>query len=280
VERRRRPAAAGALRARKRFGQHFLEPAWVRKVVAAIAPAADDAFLEIGPGRGALTRPLAEASRLVVAVEVDRDLAAALPSRVPANVRVVTADVLAADLAALARDAAGEGAVRVAGNLPYNISTPILFALLELRRRAPQVRDATLMLQKEVVDRLAASPGGGDYGVLAVLVQRFAHVQRVLTLPPGAFRPAPEVTSAVVRLTFREPRDVPDAPEHFVPLVRALFTRRRKTMANALAAALHEPAATAGARLERLGIDAKRRPETLTLDEFVALAKAVDAPES
>jgi 16S rRNA (adenine1518-N6/adenine1519-N6)-dimethyltransferase len=280
VERRRRSFAAGALRPRKRFGQHFLEPAWVRKVVDAIAPAADDVFLEIGPGRGALTSPLAERSRLVVAVEVDRDLAAALPSRVPANVRVLTGDVLATDLGAVVAEAAGGGPVRVAGNLPYNISTPILFALLDLRARAPQVRDATLMLQKEVVDRLAASPGGGDYGVLAVLVQRLARVERVLTLPPGAFRPPPEVTSAVVRLTFLDPADVLAVPDRFVSLVRTLFTRRRKTMANSLAAALQESSAAAGARLEGIGIDPKRRPETLSLAEFAAVARAADSPAS
>jgi 16S rRNA (adenine1518-N6/adenine1519-N6)-dimethyltransferase len=261
------------VRPRKRFGQHFLEPAWVRKVVDAIAPGPDDVFLEIGPGRGALTVPLAERAALVVAIEVDRDLAAALPSRVPPNVRVVTGDVLEADLAALVTLAAGAGPARVAGNLPYNISTPILFRLLELHARAPQVCDATLMLQKEVVDRLVSSPGNKDYGVLGVLVQRLARVERVLTLPPGAFRPPPEVTSAVVRLVFRDAADVVPAPGGFVPLVRGLFTRRRKTMANALAAAIHVPTAAAGAILERAGVDRRRRPETLSVAEFAEVAR-------
>jgi 16S rRNA (adenine1518-N6/adenine1519-N6)-dimethyltransferase len=275
VERRRRPARADALRPRKRFGQHFLEPAWVRKVIEAIAPSPDDLFVEIGPGRGALTAPLAARSASVVAVEVDRDLAAALPSRVPPNVRVVTADVLDTDLAALVLEAASGRPIRIAGNLPYNISTPILFAVLDLRSRVPAVRDATLMLQKEVVDRLVAAPGGKEYGVLSVLVQRVARVVRVLTLPPGAFRPPPEVTSAVVRLEFLADEAIAPAPSGFAPLVRALFTRRRKTMGNALAAALHAPAAECAARLQAAGIDPRRRPETLTISEFVAVARAV-----
>jgi 16S rRNA (adenine1518-N6/adenine1519-N6)-dimethyltransferase len=245
--------------------------------VDAIAPEPGDVFVEIGPGRGALTGPLAERSALVVAIEVDRDLAASLPARVPANVQVVTADVLQADLASIVTGAAGDGPARVAGNLPYNISTPILFALLDLRARRPLVRDATLMLQKEVADRLAAVPGTRDYGVLGVLVQRLARVERVLTLPPGAFRPAPEVTSAVVRLVFLDDADVLPVPATFVPLVRALFTRRRKTMGNSLAAAIHAPTAVAVAVLSRAGVDPRRRPETLSVAEFAEIARAVAA---
>jgi len=255
---------------RKRFGQHFLEPAWVRKVVDAIAPSRDDTFLEIGPGRGALTIPLAERAGRLVAVEIDRDLAAALPGRVPGNVQVLCADVLATDLATLVGD--GPEALRVAGNLPYNISTPILFQLVALAAHR-LVRDATLMLQKEVADRLVAAPGTKEYGVLPVLVGRRARIERLLTLPPGAFRPPPAVTSAVVRLDFLDRSDVPEAPPGFDALVRALFMRRRKTMGNALAAAIGVPAAEAAARLERTGIDPRRRPETLTLGEFLTVAR-------
>jgi 16S rRNA (adenine1518-N6/adenine1519-N6)-dimethyltransferase len=260
------------VKTRKRFGQHFLEPAWVRKVVEAIGPAPDDDFLEIGPGRGALTIPLAERARTVIAIEIDRDLAAALPAIVPANVRVVCADVLDADLASL-RHSPGTGPpLRVAGNLPYNISTPILFRLIALAART-FLRDATLMLQKEVVDRLASTPGTKEYGVLPVLVGRHARIERVLTLPPGAFRPPPEVTSAVVRLTFLDAASVPEAPPGFAELVRTLFTRRRKTMANALAGATGRPSRVAGALLDRAGIAPRRRPETLTLVEFIAVAR-------
>jgi len=258
---------------RKRFGQHFLEPAWVRKVVDAIAPAADEVFLEIGPGRGALTLPLAARAKAVVAVEIDRDLAAALPAVAPPNVRVVVGDVLEADLARLVEDAAAGGPVRVAGNLPYNISTPILFMLIELKARAPQLLDATVMLQKEVVDRLAAAPGSKDYGVLTVAVGRLARVERVLTLPPGAFRPPPEVTSAVVRLTFLERAAITPVPAGFDALVRTLFMRRRKTMANALAAALDCPTASASALLVSAGVDPRRRPETLSIAELADVAR-------
>lgn len=261
------------MRARKRFGQHFLEPAWVRKVVTAIAPGPDDVFIEIGSGRGALTLPLAAAARAVVAVEIDRDLAAALPALAPANVRVVVGDVLESDLAALAPTNAPS--IRIAGNLPYNISTPILFALLAARAREPRFSDATLMLQKEVADRLVADPGSKDYGVLGVLVGRRARVTRLLTLPPGAFRPPPEVTSAVVRLEFRAEADIPAAPPGFDALVRALFTRRRKTMGNALAAAAHLSGPDAASLLARAGVDPRRRPETLAVAEFLEVARRV-----
>jgi 16S rRNA (adenine1518-N6/adenine1519-N6)-dimethyltransferase len=254
---------------RKRFGQHFLEPAWVRKVVDAIAPSRHDTFLEVGPGRGALTIPLAERAGRVIAVEIDRDLAAELPARVPPNVQVVCADVLAADLSTLVGSEPVR--LRVAGNLPYNISTPVLFQLVALSAHRP-VRDATLMLQKEVADRLVAAPGTKEYGVLPVLVGRHARIERLLTLPPGAFRPPPAVMSAVIRLVFLAPSDVTDAPRGFEALVRALFMRRRKTMSNALAAAIGVPASDAAARLEQLGIEPRRRPETLTLREFLAVA--------
>src|SRR6185436_14003078 len=180
-------------RPRKRFGQHFLAPAWADKVVAAIAPASGDRFLEIGPGPGVLTTRLAARAAHVTAVEIDRDLAASLRGRVPPNVDIVVADVLKVDLSNYAAD----GPLRVAGNLPYNISTPILFQLLEKRWLSPffakkgdshPFSDATLMLQREVVDRLVASPGTKDYGVLTIFASAAADVRRLLTLPPGAFR--------------------------------------------------------------------------------------------
>jgi 16S rRNA (adenine1518-N6/adenine1519-N6)-dimethyltransferase len=268
------------VRARKRFGQHFLERAWVEKVVDAIAPEGSDVFLEVGPGPGALTRPLAARAARVIAVEIDRDLAAALPSRVPDNVSVVTGDILAVDLAELLRpfvtlraDAASRG-IRVAGNLPYNISSPILFKLLHFQDTSAGLRDATIMLQREVADRLAARPGTKDYGVLALSAGLRADVTRLLTLPPGAFRPAPQVTSAVVRLSFRPP-PVGVNRTVFDRLVRGLFLHRRKTLANALRGCWPVTASLGpDEALSRAELDGRRRPETLDLVEMARLAAA------
>lgn len=268
------------MKARKRFGQHFLESAWVTKVVAAIAPAPADRILEIGPGRAALTEPLAARVERLVAVEVDRDLAAALEARQITNVRVVTADVLDIDLGELAArelGATSEYKVRVVGNLPYNISSPILFRLLDAAARTDVLSDATLMLQKEVADRLVASPGTGEYGVLTVLTALGADVTRALNLPPGAFRPMPKVHSAVVRLTFR-PSPVPVRDQKLlVEMVRSVFTKRRKMLANALANFAANRDVDAKAALETAGIDPGRRPETLQLVEFARLADVISA---
>ena len=179
--------------ARKRFGQHFLEPAWVAKIVEAMEPRPTDTFLEIGPGRGALTRPLAARAHRVIAVEIDRDLAAALQAEAISNLRLIQSDVLALSFADVLREEARP--VRVAGNLPYNISSPVLFAVLAAADGGQLFSDATLMLQKEVADRLVATPGGKDYGALAIQVSLVADVERLLTLPPGAFRPPPNSTT-------------------------------------------------------------------------------------
>jgi 16S rRNA (adenine1518-N6/adenine1519-N6)-dimethyltransferase len=259
-------------RPRRRFGQHFLEPAWVARVVAAIAPAPEDTFLEIGPGRGALTRPLAEAAGRVVAVEIDRGLAAALPASVPGHVRVVEGDVLHVDLRALMHDA--RLPVRVAGNLPYNVSSPILFRLIDVAGEGRFVSDATLMLQLEVADRLVAVPGTAAYGVLALQVALVADVERLFTLPPGAFRPAPTVTSALVRLRFR-PRTHDVDPALFARLVRGVFLQRRKTLGNALAPVAAALGQSAGEMLARAGIDSRRRPETLSVADMARLVQAV-----
>jgi 16S rRNA (adenine1518-N6/adenine1519-N6)-dimethyltransferase len=274
------------VRVRQRFGQHFLAPAWADKVVDAIAPGAGDRFLEIGPGPGALTLRLAPRVEHLTAVEVDRDLAADLAPRLPANAEIVTADFLDFDPAPLL----AAGPLRVAGNLPYNISSPILFKLLaasddpEKRGQPPlfansrRIVDATVMLQREVADRLAARPGTKDYGVLTIFVTAQADIERVLTLPPGAFRPAPRVHSAVVRLTFK-PNVVPsELRDVFARMVRAMFTQRRKTLGNALRPFAESVARTSTAALASAGIDPRRRPETLRLGELVALAAAFQAP--
>ena len=264
-ERRARP--------RKRYGQHFLEPAWVAKLIEVVGAKPDDVFIEIGPGRGALTRPLAERVARLIAIEIDRDLAAALPSRVPANVDVITNDVLRVDLEALLLQQSGP--VRVIGNLPYNVSSPILFALLHAAGHGARIGDATLMLQKEVADRLVAVPGTGEYGALAIQVALVADVERLLSLPPGAFRPPPKVRSAVVRLRFRPPLVEVGDPRTFERLVRGLFLQRRKTLLNALKPVADSLGKTAKTVIEQSGLDPTRRPETLTLAELSRLARAV-----
>ena len=264
----------GALpRARKRFGQHFLEPAWVAKLIDSLAPAPDDVFLEIGPGRGALTRPLAPRVGRLIAIEIDRDLAAALPAHLPPHARVVQGDFLDVDLEKVL---AGERRpIRVVGNLPYNVASPILFTLIQAADEGRFLSDATLMLQKEVADRLVATPGTADYGALAIQVALVADVTRVLTLPPGAFRPPPKVTSAVVRLTFRPPTEDVGDPRAFERVVRGVFLQRRKTLLNALKPVADSFGRSAPEVLEQAGVDGSKRPEALTLAEMARLARAV-----
>ena len=269
---------------RKRFGQHFLEPAWVDKVIRAIDPKADEAFIEIGPGRGALTRPLVARAKTVTAFEIDRDLAAQLTATAPPNLTVVEGDFLdaAAQHAMLLLGAANDQRpttndqrplIRVAGNLPYNVASPILFSLAELYASGVPLVDATVMLQREVADRLVAPPGGREYGVLGILIRHAADVDLLLKLPPGAFRPPPKVRSALVRLRFHPPDPPVADPATFAAIVQAVFTRRRKTLANALRAygdqlpGLPPADALAAARL-----DGTRRPETLAIGEFARLA--------
>ena len=269
------------MRTRKRFGQHFLEPAWVLKLVAAINPSSNEVFLEIGPGRGALTLALAPHVKHIVGVEVDRDLAAALRQAAPRNVTVIDGDFLDADVtevlttvvAGLRPGGDASPTLRADGNLPYNLSTPILFRLLKLADDGRLIRDATLMLQREVADRLAASPGSRTWGVLSACQQLRADVQMLLALPPGAFRPAPKVRSAVARLRYHPPGPEMGDPALFDALVRAIFMQRRKVLDNALEpfAASHGMAAPQA--LSAAGLDGRRRPETLSLRELAELAK-------
>lgn len=260
-------------RARKRFGQHFLEPAWVARLVDAVAPSPDDTFLEIGPGRGALTVPLAERAGRVIAVELDRDLAATLATRMPSNVRLVQADFLDIDLRGLIQDE--RPPVRVVANLPYNVASPILFRLLDHAEDGRLVGDATLMLQREVADRLLAEPGGADYGAMSIQVQLLTDVERVLSLPPGAFRPPPKVHSSVVRLRFRPPRVDVGPRGVFERVVRGVFLQRRKTLANALKPVAASFGQSAPDILRRAQLDGGRRPETLSLEDMARLARAV-----
>jgi 16S rRNA (adenine1518-N6/adenine1519-N6)-dimethyltransferase len=258
------------MRAKKRYGQHFLQGVWADKLVDAIQPRSDDRFLEIGPGPGALTLRLAPRVAHLTAIEVDPDMVAQLQPQLPANVTLIQDDFLDADLSALL----GSAAVRVAGNLPYNVSSPILFRILDLHRTRGGIDDATFMLQREVAERIESAPGTKDYGVLSILVQLHADVRRVLTLPPGAFRPQPKVHSAVVRLAFRPPAVALSDELAFERMVRSMFTQRRKTLANALKPFAEREGRPAPEALAAAGIDPSRRPETLQLTELARLADA------
>jgi 16S rRNA (adenine1518-N6/adenine1519-N6)-dimethyltransferase len=268
---RRVPTTSPRHQPRKRFGQHFLAREWARKLVAAIDPQPDETFLEIGPGEGAITRALVERAAAVTAIEVDRDLAARLRAMAHDRLTIVEADVLAIDLGALVLP----DGTRVAGNLPYNISSPILFRLLEAQQRTNRFGDATLMLQKEVADRLVATPGTKNYGLLTIFTALSARVSRLLTLPSGAFRPPPKVISAVVRLTFLSPAERPAVPATFAPMVRALFAMRRKTIANGLKIPAAAAGASPAALLERAELDPRLRPEQLTVEQLRRLAQAL-----
>jgi len=256
------------VRAKKRFGQHFLQHAWADKLITVIDPQPDDKFIEIGPGRGALTFRLAPRVSHLTAIEVDRDMVAALESKLPANVTVIHADFLEADLV----DISGAQRFRVAGNLPYNVSSPILFRLLAAHRNTGLPIDATLMVQREVAERITAAPGTTDYGVLSIFVQMHCDVRRLLTLPPGAFRPAPKVHSAVVHFRLRPPAVTVIDEAVFEAMVRSTFTQRRKIVLNALGPYAASRGAEPGDALRSAAIDPRRRPETLQLTELARLA--------
>jgi 16S rRNA (adenine1518-N6/adenine1519-N6)-dimethyltransferase len=253
------------VRAKKRLGQHFLhDPAVIRRLVAAITPDRTDLVVEIGPGPGALTAPLLERLERLHVVEIDRALAADLPLRVahPERLVVHAADALEFDFGALA-SGTGPASLRVVGNLPYNISTPLLFRLLAY---APAIKDMHVMLQREVVERMTASPGGKDYGRLTVMLGAVARCEALFDVGPGAFAPPPKVWSTVVRITPRVPEFAIADRDRFAALVAHLFSMRRKTLGRALKGRL-TPEQIAAA-----GIDAGARPETLAPADFARLA--------
>jgi len=249
-------------RARKRFGQHFLtDRHYLGRIVAAIDPQPDDAMVEIGPGTGLLTDELAHRVKRLHVVEIDRDLAAGLRARLAADrVAIHAADALDFDFSAL------PAPLRVVGNLPYNVSTPLLFRVAEI---ADRVADCVFLLQREVVQRMVAAPATPDYGRLSVMLQyRFA-MAKALDVPPGAFTPPPKVDSAVVRMRPLG-ADRPRARDEplFAAIVAAGFSQRRKTLRNAARGQVPEAA------YARAGIDPSRRGETLSVAEFIALADA------
>jgi 16S rRNA (adenine1518-N6/adenine1519-N6)-dimethyltransferase len=252
------------VRAKKQLGQHFLhDPAVIRRLVETIRPQPTDTMVEIGGGPGALTIPLSAKLERLHVVEIDRELAAALPSRVahPERLVVHEADALEFDFGSLA---SGPCSLRVVGNLPYNISTPLLFHLATF---APLIKDLHVMLQREVVERITAAPGGKDYGRLTVMLAPFARSEVCFDVGPGAFKPPPKVWSTVVRLV---PHAAPPFPlgdgARFGALVAHLFSMRRKTLGRALKGRLTPDA------IASLGIDPKARPETLAPADFARLA--------
>jgi len=252
---------------RKRFGQHFLHDAGIlRKIVLAIAPKPGDAVVEIGPGEGALTLPLLRELGHMTVIELDRDLVPRLAAAAEGvgELDIVNADVLTVDFSALAT----KGPLRVVGNLPYNISSPILFHCIE---HIDAIRDMHFMLQREVVDRMAAAPGSKVYGRLSVMLQLVCRVDPLLRVPPGAFRPPPKVDSAVVRLTPRPPseREFGDAAL-LARIVKAAFGQRRKTLSNALGEIASADAIRAA------GIDPRVRAEQLAPEAFVRLAETIE----
>ena len=245
---------------RKRFGQHFLTDAFVLgAIVDRIDPQPGDAMIEIGPGLGAMTMPLAQRCGRLTVIELDRDLAARL--RQKPELEVIEADVLNVDFAALAAQRAK--LLRIVGNLPYNISTPILFHLLGF---VDHVRDQHFMLQKEVVDRMAAAPGSKDYGRLTVMLQWRYAIESVLDVGPQSFDPPPRVDSAVVRM---QPIAAPAGvePKLLTDLVRVAFSQRRKMLRNTLGPWLDE-------RGQEADFDLSRRAEEVPVTEYLALAAA------
>lgn len=277
------------IKAKKSLGQNFLTGQRVaRRIIDAVSPLPTDVIIEIGPGTGALTRMLVERSGYVEAVEIDACLADELRRSVKAeNLSIVTADALSLDWMKLITNAKSKlhfpgpadkdrRHVRIVANLPYYISTPIIEKLLSLRVR---LFDMTLMLQKEVADRITTGPGSKEYGSLSVMVQYYCIASKLFEVPPSAFTPAPKVQSAVIRLTVRERPAVQVADEaRFFALVRAAFAQRRKTILNNLKAAsraleFSEPLDSA---LEAASVAPQRRAETLSLAEFAALSRALD----
>ena len=257
-------------RPRKRFGQNFLhDPGVIDHIIHVIDPRPDQHFVEIGPGLGALTRPLLRTVGELDVVEIDRDIIPLLRESCSAygELRIHNQDALKFDFTALATDQS----LRVIGNLPYNISSPLIFHLLT---QLAVIRDMHFMLQKEVAERLAAAPGTKRYGRLSVMVQCLCAVELLFTVGPGAFKPAPKVDSAVVRLSpHRQAPIQVDDQKRFAELVNQAFSQRRKTLRNALKGLL------TAEQIAALAIDPSRRPETLSLAEYALLSNALQRNE-
>ncbi len=257
--------------ARKRFGQHFLhDNNIIDRIIRAIDPREDERLLEIGPGKGALTFPLLEKCKRLSAIELDRDLLPLLHRRVTANAQleVINADILKFDLDSLG----GSEPFRIVGNLPYNISTPLMFHLLD---SISLIQDMHFMVQKEVAQRIVADPGRRDYGRLSVMIQYHCQCQYLFDVAPASFTPPPRVDSAVVRMTpYSEPVADIDDFQLFSEIVQTAFNQRRKTIANSLKSIM------AIETIESTGIDSRMRAENLRLQDYASLTRAAKNPKT
>lgn len=250
-------------RARKRFGQNFLhDPTIIQRIIDTINPQKNDHIIEIGPGKGALTKPLLERVDHLDVIEIDRDLAGTLQTKLDTNEHKLTIhqfDALKIDFSMF-----GHTDLRIIGNLPYNISTPILFHLLHFSKH---IKDMIFMLQKEVVERICAKSNSKQYGRLSVMLQYYCDVESLFTIKPEAFTPSPKVDSAIVRLTpLTQPKYVLSDKNTFAFIVREAFSQRRKTIRNALKKYLND------AHFEELVITPEKRAENLEIEEFIKLA--------
>ena len=256
------------MRSRKRFGQNFLiDPNIIGRIIDAIAPRPGDSIVEIGPGHGELTGELMRSGCHLDVIEIDRDLIGDLRCRYP-DLNVIEADVLKYDFAVLAEQARARGTpLRIVGNLPYNISTPLLFKLF---RHLADIRDMHFMLQFEVVERMAAKPSSGNYGRLSVMSQYYCETIKLFSVPAAAFKPRPRVTSAIILLLPRQSGERADNVGTLEKIVTEAFSRRRKTIRNALRSFLSE------AEIDALGLDPKLRPENLTVSDYVSCANYVN----
>lgn len=267
------------MKAKRSLGQNFLvDTHYQQRILNAVQPRASETLIEIGPGHGALTEGLVASGASVLAVELDQELIPVLQHQFAAhgNFRLLAADALKVDFCAAIAPATS---ARVVANLPYNVSTPIIQHMLVQRRC---LRELTVMLQREVVERMTATPGGKEYGVLSVLVQFYCEAVQLFDVPPGAFRPIPKVWSSVVRLTVHETPVVMVQDETlFIELVKVLFSQRRKTIYNNLRAGRTRLGLADEAAIETVltaaRLDPRRRGETLTLTEIAALADQVSA---
>lgn len=256
--------------ARKRFGQNFLhDQAVINRIIDSIAPQQHDHLVEVGPGEGALTTPLSQCESRLDCVELDRDLAAHLQNKFGSNDRVTIyqQDILKFDLSSLVNDKTPKNGLRIIGNLPYNISTPVMFHLLQYHEL---IADMTFMLQLEVVHRLAARVGEKNYGRLGLMAQYYCDIEHLFNVPSAAFTPKPKVSSAIVRLTPHKTFKVQAKNvETLQNVIRTAFTQRRKTLKNSLKALISED------RIRELNIDIGQRPENLSLEDYVRISDAI-----
>ncbi len=263
------------IKPRKHLGQHFLQDQdVVRRIVDALALSKEDVVVELGAGKGVLTRQLVPKAKTVVGVELDDRLCDVLRRHFAgqAGFQLLQQDILTISLEKICADA-GRERVKVVGNLPYNITSPILFKLIDERRF---VHSTVIMMQKEVAERLVAAPGGKTYGVPSIITQIYGKPQILFTVPPRAFKPAPQVQSAVLRLDWHEQPPIHLTDERlYFRVVKAVFAQRRKMLRNSLLQAPHVTRENLAQIAEMAGIDLTRRPETLSIAEFAGLTAAI-----